>query len=50
MKLFILAYVDPGVGALAWQMVISAFIGTVFYLKATRNWLIKTLIKLFHSK
>jgi|SRR5208283_1732441 len=50
MNIFFLAYVDPGVGALAWQMVISAFVGVLFYLKATRNWVVKTLLRMFRLK
>ena len=50
MKLLVLAYVDPGVGALAWQMVISACVGTMFYLKTTRSWVIKTFVKIFRQK
>jgi hypothetical protein len=49
-KTFILAYVDPGVGTLAWQTVVSAFIGLFFYLRKTRNWVVKVLLKLFQSK
>jgi NADH:ubiquinone oxidoreductase subunit 2 (subunit N) len=45
-----LAYVDPGVGALAWQMVISALVGLFFYLRKTRNWVVKTFLRFFQSK
>jgi len=31
-----LAYVDPGSGMLAWQLVVAAFLGFVFYLKRVR--------------
>lgn len=36
----ILAYVDPGTGLLAWQAVVAAFVGTFFYVKKTRDWLL----------
>jgi hypothetical protein len=35
----ILAYVDPGTGALIWQSIVAAFVGSIFYLKKTRKWL-----------
>jgi hypothetical protein len=35
----ILAYIDPGTGALIWQSIVAAFIGTLFYLKRTRKWI-----------
>jgi len=42
-----LAYIDPGIGALAWQTIISAFIGMFFYLKKTRLWFVGIFQKLF---
>jgi hypothetical protein len=33
----ILAYVDPGLGSLLWQTIVSAFVGFLFYLKKTRR-------------
>ena len=30
------AYIDPGSGMLAWQLVVAAFLGFVFYLKRVR--------------
>ncbi len=33
----LLAYIDPGLGSLLWQGIISAFIGFLFYLKKTRR-------------
>jgi hypothetical protein len=33
----ILAYVDPGLGALLWQTSIAAFVGFLFCLKKTRG-------------
>jgi hypothetical protein len=34
----ILAYIDPGAGALIWQSVVGVFVGLVFYLRRTRKW------------
>ena len=31
------AYVDPGAGLLAWQMVIAALVGCLFYVKRFRD-------------
>jgi hypothetical protein len=42
-----LAYIDPGVGALLWQTIISAVIGMFFYLKKTRLWVVGIFQKLF---
>jgi hypothetical protein len=43
----ILAYVDPGLGALIWQTAVSAFIGFLFYLKKTRQWIVGIFRKMF---
>jgi hypothetical protein len=43
------AYVDPGLGLLLWQAVVSAFLGVLFYLKKTRTWMLKPFQKLFRS-
>jgi O-antigen/teichoic acid export membrane protein len=43
----ILAYVDPGLGALLWQSVIAAFVGFLFYLKKTRRWIVGVFRKMF---
>ena len=45
MKLF--AYIDPGTGALIWQMIVSAFVGLLFYLKKTRDWIIGLFLNVF---
>jgi hypothetical protein len=34
----LLAYIDPGSGALIWQSIIGACVGALFYLKKTRQW------------
>jgi len=41
------AYIDPGMGLLAWQALVAAFLGTLFYLKKTRTWLVGLFLKLF---
>jgi hypothetical protein len=41
------AYIDPGLGLLAWQALVAAFVGTLFYLKKTRTWLVGLFLKLF---
>jgi hypothetical protein len=43
----IFAYVDPGTGLLAWQTVVAAFVGTLFYVKKTRDWLLRCFSRLF---
>jgi O-antigen/teichoic acid export membrane protein len=47
MIILILAYVDPGVGALLWQTIIAAFVGFLFYLKKTRRWIVGVFRKMF---
>ncbi len=32
-----LAYVDPGLGLLAWQAIVASALGCVFYVKKTRS-------------
>lgn len=39
------AYIDPGMGALVWQIIIAAIVGTVFYLKRTRDWILNLFRK-----
>jgi hypothetical protein len=43
----ILAYIDPGMGALLWQTVIAGVVGFLFYLKKTRRWLVAMFRKIF---
>ena len=45
--MIVLAYVDPGLGALAWQVIVSACVGLFFYLRQTRKWIIGIVLKLF---
>ena len=46
----ILAYIDPGLGSLLWQTVISAFVGFLFYLKKTRRLIVNFFRKIFGSR
>jgi len=45
--MILLAYIDPGLGALVWQTVVAAFVGFLFYLKQTRRWLVNVYCKIF---
>jgi hypothetical protein len=45
----ILAYIDPGVGALIWQSIIGVFVGLFFYLRKTRQWLGRLMGKVFRT-
>ena len=45
--MIILAYVDPGLGALIWQSIVAAFVGVLFYFKKTRDWILKVFRKIF---
>ncbi len=42
-----LAYIDPGSGLLVWQLVVAAFVGCMFYIKKTRDFLGKLGRKIF---
>jgi hypothetical protein len=42
-----LAYIDPGLGALLWQAMVAGFVGFLFYLKKTRRWMAKIILKIF---
>jgi hypothetical protein len=46
-RIIFFGYVDPGLGLLAWQAVVAVFLGIVFYLKKTRNWLLALCRKIF---
>ena len=41
------AYVDPGLGLLAWQALVAAFVGALFYIKKTRDFLVRLFQKVF---
>jgi hypothetical protein len=43
----ILAYIDPGLGALLWQTAIAAIVGFLFYLNKTRRWIVGVFRKMF---
>ena len=45
-----IAYVDPGLGLLAWQALVAAVLGLVFYIKKTREKVLGLLSKRFHNK
>jgi hypothetical protein len=47
--MMIVAYIDPGLGLMAWQALVAAVLGTLFYLKKTRTWLMRLLCKPFRS-
>lgn len=47
MTILILAYIDPGAGALLWQIIMAAFVGFLFYLKKTRRWIVGVFRKMF---
>ncbi len=34
-----LAYVDPGTGALLWQLLMAGFVGLAFYFRTIFRWL-----------
>ncbi len=42
-------YIDPGVGLLAWQALIAAFLGLIFYLKKTRTFVVGLIMKPFRK-
>jgi hypothetical protein len=44
-----IAYIDPGLGALLWQTIIAAFVGFLFYLKQTRRWIVGVIVGLFRK-
>ena len=44
------AYIDPGLGLLAWQALVAACIGFLFYLKRTRALFARLFQKLFRTE
>jgi hypothetical protein len=44
------AYVDPGLGLLAWQALVAVFLGLVFYVRKTREKVLGWLQSLFRRK
>jgi len=47
---YMLAYIDPGLGTLMWQVIVSAFVGLLFYLKKSRRWIVGVVKNLSHLK
>ena len=43
----LLAYIDPGLGALLWQAIVAGAVGFLFYLKKTRKWIVDLFLKTF---
>lgn len=43
----ILAYIDPGSGALVWQIAVAGLMGAVFYVGKARAFLWRGLVSLF---
>ena len=43
----LLAYVDPGLGALIWQSAVAGVVGFLFYLKKTRRWIVNLFRQVF---
>lgn len=37
------AYIDPGSGALVWQLLLSAFFGAIFFIRGVRLWIRDTM-------
>ena len=37
------AYVDPGSGALVWQLVLAAFFGAIFFIRRVKLWITATM-------
>jgi hypothetical protein len=46
----ILAYVDPGSGALIWQTILCAIVGCLFYLKKSRDFLWRAVTSLLRPR
>ncbi len=44
-----IAYVDPGLGLLAWQALVAFFVGLLFYLRKSRTWITNAFRKLLRS-
>jgi len=47
--MMIFAYVDPGLGLLAWQAVVAFFLGLLFHVRKTRTWLLELFRKIFRA-
>jgi hypothetical protein len=47
--MFVLGYIDPGLGLLAWQAIVAAFLGFLFYVKKTRDMILALLRRPFRG-
>ena len=47
--MIIFAYIDPGSGLLAWQAIVAAVLGAVFYLKKSRAWVVRQMRRLLRT-
>jgi hypothetical protein len=47
--MFVLGYIDPGSGQLLWQVLIAAGVGLIFYVKKTRDILVRIVSRLFNK-
>ena len=47
--MFSLGYIDPGSGALLWQVLVATGVGLIFYLKKSREFLVKLAARLFRK-
>lgn len=45
--MIIIAYIDPGSGLLVWQAVMATMLGLLFYMKKTRDFIVRLVRKLF---
>lgn len=43
----VFAYIDPGVGLLAWQAIVAAVLGLLFYIRKTRTLVVGLIMKPF---
>ena len=46
----ILGYIDPGQGMLIWQAIVSAFVGFLFYMKKSRDFIVGIFRSLFRRQ
>ena len=43
--MIIIAYIDPGSGLLVWQAVMATMLGLLFYMKKTRDFIVRLVRK-----
>jgi len=46
----ILGYIDPGLGMLIWQAIVSAFVGFLFYVKKSRDFIVGLGSRIFRRQ